>query len=450
MTSPKFEEENFDIAKYNKYHNPDRAEEVQNIIEKMPTKFGLWISGIVIFIFLLLLIFGWIIRYPDMVTGKVTINTPVSPIKLVANAPGKIKLLTDSSQSFVNEEEVIAYVENATSFDTLQMIKKLLKEYNPNEVYNTSILAILPSKSALGELTAKYYNFLNNLHQVSNFVNDKLYDKQIASLHQLRIHQIKEIENSSERININKSNVAFSEKFLKRDSTLYADKVAAEAELDRTKIQHLNSKSAFSNARSSQIDAEKQAQQTLSRISEIDVQKGERKKELEIALLASYNELMDNITNWEQKYLFKAPFRGFVQFLKFWTDGQYVQTQEPVFTIIPDAGAPYGQVMLPAFGAGKVEVGQEVIIKLDDFPYNEYGSITGIVNSISLTTNTEKAGDGSMEAYLLTVKFPKGLLTNYGKQVVFRYESKGSAEIVTKDRRLVERLFDNLKYALNK
>lgn len=53
-----------------------------------------------------------------------------------------------------------------------------------------------------------------------------------------------------------------------------------------------------------------------------------------------------------------------------------------------------------------------------------------------------------LETYLVTVKLDSGLMTNYGKKLPFRQESHGTAEIITKDRRLIQRLFDNLKYVI--
>ena len=36
-----------------KYHGNERTEEVRDIIDRMPTKFGYWVSGIVVFFFLI-------------------------------------------------------------------------------------------------------------------------------------------------------------------------------------------------------------------------------------------------------------------------------------------------------------------------------------------------------------------------------------------------------------
>lgn len=104
---------------------------------------------------------------------------------------GKLRLIKIKSQSSVKEGDVIAYLENATSFDTLERIKSILKNYNSNQEDNISLLKLLPSKVALGEITSKYYTFLENLHQLKNFKEDKLYEKQIAGLNDLLYEQKK-------------------------------------------------------------------------------------------------------------------------------------------------------------------------------------------------------------------------------------------------------------------
>ena len=50
--------------------------------------------------------------------------------------------------------------------------------------------------------------------------------------------------------------------------------------------------------------------------------------------------------------------------------------------------------------------------------------------------------DGNL---LIDVALPNGLLTSYNKQIVFQQEMKGSAEIVTEDLRLIERILYQFK-----
>jgi len=51
---------------------------------------------------------------------------------------------------------------------------------------------------------------------------------------------------------------------------------------------------------------------------------------------------------------------------------------------------------------------------LEDYQCIEYGSITGKVNSISLISNSVKTSEGDVETYLVTIRFPEELKTNYG------------------------------------
>lgn len=186
--------------------------------------------------------------------------------------------------------------------------------------------------------------------------------------------------------------MSYTYKFYSRDSILFTKKVISESELDKTQLSYLSSKEGLQNAINNFINAKQAAQQTENKLQELQIQKPE--KELRIALTFAYNDLVDNIKSWEQKYVFKAPFEGRIQFLKFYNENQFIQSGESVFTIVPEAKKVLGQMVLPAQGSGKIKIGQEVIVKLDNYPYSEYGLITGQVKSISLTTNitrTEKS-----------------------------------------------------------
>lgn len=262
--------------------------------------------------------------------------------------------------------------------------------------------------------------------------------------------QQKAIRTAETQLDMAKNSLVYVHKFYTRDSTLFKKRVISEAELDQTEMNYLTGKDRVQQANNALSQARQSLRQTQNSLEQVGVEDPEKEKELKIGLVSAYNDLLDNIKLWEQKYVFRAPFNGKVQFLKFYADNQFVQAGEQVMTIVPAENRPYGQVVLPAQGAGKVKVGQEVIVKLNDYPYMEYGSVSGTVKNISLTTNTEKTQQGDLETYLITVEFPKGLKTNYGSTLAFRYESKGSAEIITNDRKLVERLFDNLKYAVKK
>lgn len=423
-----------------------RTEEVQNIIERMPTNFGVLVTGIVVFIFSLLMIFGWQIRYPDMVKGQVTVNSNISPIKLVANNSGKIKLNGIKSMQNVKEGQIIAYIDNPTNPSGVHFIDSLLQSFNPNVVDIRNAKTKFPRNYSIGELNTKYYAFVNSLQDFINNEENTPLSKQSESFVQILNEQRKAKTSALKRLETGENSLQYAHKFFTRDSTLFLKKIISDAEFDKSEMTYNTSKDNYQNLLNNFISVKQQIQETQSKIQDFSIQGSEKDKQLSIALVSAYNDLKDNIKTWEQKYVFKAPFSGKIQFLKFWTNNQFVQSGEQIFTIIPEKNEIIGQVILPVNGAGKVKIGQEVIVKLDDYPYVEYGSIKGKVKSISLTTNTTRTDKGDVENYLVIIDFPNQLKTNYGTVLNFKFESKGTAEIIAKDRKLIERLFDNLKY----
>ncbi len=82
-------------------------------------------------------------------------------------------------------------------------------------------------------------------------------------------------------------------------------------------------------------------------------------------------------------------------------------------------------------------MGQQVNIRLENYPDTEFGTLGGVVNSISLVPDTEGF-------YLVNVSLDETLKTSYNKEIAFKQEMKGVAAIITEDLRLIERFFYQL------
>jgi len=77
-----------------------------------------------------------------------------------------------------------------------------------------------------------------------------------------------------------------------------------------------------------------------------------------------------------------------------------------------------------------IKNGQIVCIQFDLYPYKEYGSVCGIVKSVSLIPNDSTS--------IVVVEFPNGLKTSLGKTLEFRTGLQGNADVITKKMRLIE------------
>ncbi|WP_317168900.1 hypothetical protein [Flavobacterium undicola] len=69
--------------------------------------------------------------------------------------------------------------------------------------------------------------------------------------------------------------------------------------------------------------------------------------------------------------------------------------------------------------------------------------LKGIVKTISLIPDKE----GNL---FIDVSFPNALETSYNKQIIFQQEMSGTAEIVTEDLRLIERLLYQFRDIFNR
>ena len=67
-----------------------RSEELMRLLTGCPWLFGKWVALAVIVFAALFLLFGWIIKYPDMVTGQIKINAQNPTVRLVANSTGNL------------------------------------------------------------------------------------------------------------------------------------------------------------------------------------------------------------------------------------------------------------------------------------------------------------------------------------------------------------------------
>lgn len=428
--------------------NENRTEEVAYIIEKMPTRFGLMVSGIVIGLVVLLLVFGWLIKYPEILRGSITINTRQAPIKLVATTSGNIILLKSTPGAVVKAGEYIAFVKNSANISEVQQIVYLLRKINIHKVAYKKHRHFFPENVALGDLSNKYFSYLNALYQYLDYNEQQpfVYQKDInTKLLMMQKTMLKGLEEDykSQIIKYKTSKSLYS-----KDSILYSKKITATADMEKSIIARANIELDYKVIDKQIANTGYQINEAQNKLQTLTIDKLQKERELAINLYNNYYDLLDNIRKWEHIYVFVAPISGKVDFLNFIRNDDFINSGQELFKIIPTNNEILGQVNMPEQGSGKIKKGQDVIVKLDNYPYNEYGSVKGKVTSISLATNEQTLSDSKnkVNSYLVNIILPNGLKTNYGTILNFHAEAKGSAEIITEDRRLIERFFDNLKY----
>lgn len=430
------------------YHKPDlkSSEEVRDIIDRMPGRTGWLFAVLITCIAGSILLFGLKIEYPEKVSGPVTITARQAPVRLVANNPGRLNLIVSNNDS-VEKNELIGYLENPAKVSDILLMEKFLNETPVDSIISSAEMPSACKFLSMGDLSTYYFNFLGNVEKASQYLNGKPFEKKEENLNTLLKSQMRLLSFNQNQLRIKRSTLSLARKSIHRDSVLFRSSAIAEQDIDRSSINYYNILQVTQEMEEENASLRIQIDDTRHKLEMLKLEKEEADQKIRMDIFSTYNELQAAIRRWKLAYAFISPIDGTLEYLNFWRDNDFISAGTEVFSILPADNPVIGQVYLPSQGAGKVTPGQDVIIKLDNYPYIEYGSITGKVKNISgLTSNIGVAGNQNISTYLIMVELPELLKTNYGVNLDFRFEIRGMADILTKRRKLIERLFDNLKY----
>ena len=169
------------------------------------------------------------------------------------------------------------------------------------------------------------------------------------------------------------------------------------------------------------------------------------------AIRSIYEQLFSNISIWENQYLIKSPVDGIVSFSNIWSKNQHVKMGDKIFAIISELpGSLIGKCQVPISGMGKIKEDQSLIIKLESHPFLEFGTIKGNISSISKIPEEISTELGVIKYVIAEVALPEPLVTSYKKDIPFRGELRGTAEIIIEDFTLMQRFISPLKYIWKK
>lgn len=287
----------------------------------------------------------------------------------------------------------------------------------------------------LGDVQAAFADFVTALSGYARYKELDYYAQKIAAQRELLDGQRKYLDMARREYGLIAKDTKLAHRMYSRDSILHVRHALTEVEFEEAGSKYLQSLRAEENARMSLQQAEMQAAQYEEALLDIGKQAYDEEQTQQTGL----KQLRAQIEAWKHSYLLESPADGTVTYMTVWGKNQNVTAGETVFMVQPrDSLRVMGKALLPLQGAGKVQPGQRVHIRLDNYPDQEFGYVKGEVQSISPAPTEEGM-------YVLEISLPEGLRTNYGRQLPAAKELKGSADIILADRNVLERLLAPLR-----
>jgi multidrug efflux pump subunit AcrA (membrane-fusion protein) len=407
-----------------------RSEEVQDILTRVPHWMIRWGTVLIFGIILMLFFVSWFIKYPDIVSTEIVITTTIPPEKLVARISGKIETLLVRDKAIVQENTPLAIIQNTANYKDVFLLKNIIEGYSEGNKFDFNRL----SNSQLGDIESSYALFHDAY--IANELNSNLKPFQVEGEAQnsesIQIRQ--RLGLLLQQKELNESELQLQKNDVNRYETLFNKGVISAQDFENKKLAYLQAQKGYKNLLSNISQLKSSLIDNGRTIKGTKINGTKEEVNLESSKIQSFFQLKKVIKDWELAYVLKSSVAGKVTFLQIWTENQTITAGDNVFSVIPKLEKGYiGKLKAAALNSGKIKIGQQVNIRLANFPDREFGILKGEVKNISLVPDK----DGNL---LLDVELPKGLKTSYKKQIPFQQEMKGRAEIVTEDLRLIERL----------
>ncbi|GAA3563809.1 HlyD family secretion protein [Snuella lapsa] len=418
-----------------------RSEEVQEILANPPVWIVRWGITLIFMFTVIILALSFMIKYPDVVTAKVLVTTKQPTEKVVSRYSGQLDKIFIKNRDTVKIGQKLAIIKNTASFDDVYYLKGIMDTL-PYSLKDLKFPFEKTSNLILGDISPAYLSFEKSY---TDYVLLKELDPYTNRLggNKVALHEIKNrLQDQINQKRFLEQEFLLKQTDLDRNKLLFEKGIISKLTYEQKQLEFLQIQKSISTMAIS-ISQMREAISSASRtLKTTKINEQEDNTRFLKNLNQSFDLLKEAIRDWEYNYVLKSSINGVVSFQDYWGRHQFVSSGSVVFSILPtDTSHLVGKLVIPAQNAGKVSVGQKVFIKLDNYPYQQYGMLIGKVTNFSISPNEE----GN---YTVFIELPNGTKTSYNKTFVFTQELLGNAEIVTEDLSVAERLFYKFKEVL--
>jgi len=411
------------------------TEDMQDIITAVPGWLLRW--GITIFFLILVLIvtLASFIKYPDIVKAQLKIESPNSPKAVVAKISGKLTSLLVHDNQQVSKDQSLAYIESTANHDEVLKLLSQIKDWQKQLFNNTA--AGIPLNTSLnlhlGELQASYQTFYQSYLNYKSAIANGFYLKKKTYLQK----DLVDIANQKTQLEAQKS-------LQQRDLSLATDeydihkklaqqKVESPIELKQNESKYLSRKSPLIQTESALITSNNNYSAKQKELLELENTIVEEKSKF----FQSLNSMISDMEVWKSKYVLSASQTGKISFAGIIQENQVLSSNQEVFYINPGNEQFFGEINIPQVSMGKVNEGQQVLIKMRSYPYEENGMLRGRISHIADVPYKD-----SIFVAQVTINIKN--TSDLKKPIHLKTGMSADAEIITQDATILSRISRNI------
>jgi len=390
---------------------------------------------------------SWFISYPDKITASGILTTTHPPIEILAKDGGKIESIYVKEGDTLTKGDPILYIKNDASLEEVKVLSIVIKAFNEMNDVRDYLNIEIPKLEHLGMMQADYLSMMLKLNEFKILLRQSGVFEQINTLHTEK-QKIEHLNTSMyKEKNIMAEEMALYEKDFERQKGLNESGVISDMELEKNKMSWLQNQRQYEGAESGII-------QNKIRMSQLDLQSLQLKEERASKVQGYLSEINGLITSlsasravWQNKYIVDAEDAGVITFINDMYLNKELAINEIIAYIINgDDGDHLIKANTLADALGKIHAGDRLLLKLQAYPYKEYGMLSSKVSHISTLPQQDKNGDAY---YQVTGVLPDVFNTTYGDTIPYKPNMPATVEIITEDKSVLDRVFNQFRSLLD-
>jgi len=415
------------------------------VIPKWLYRSGISAVGIVT---LLLLALAALIKYPDVTSSVGIMTSETPPIEHKTNATGIIDSIYVGHKSHVVAGDKILLIKSACDPEEIEIIDSFIEEFESVKRPTDYPALTFPGDLHLGDLQSDYvafrvnfFSFLDEIEETYSRQKVEILESEIRNLNQLNAVLEKQQSLYDKEFDLAKKEHA-------RNKTLKSANVISDQDMEKADKDLITLEKQLTSIETSKIENKIRQASLELEIKELLRREAELDNGNLLRLRGSASSLKQSVRNWKEKYVVTAKISGQVLLSPGIARKSKIDENEYVASVVPIDGSSenYIRALAPSHEIGKLKVNSKVIVRVDGYPYKQYGSVIAKIAAVASIPKEDREGKSFYE---VRIDLPPEIVTNYDIKIPFRPNTKVIAEIVNDDKTILERIFQDFLGLIN-
>jgi len=313
------------------------------------------------------------------------------------------------------------------------------------------LLAVAISQVATSgeDINAKILNILDQQRQaLTRKIADEVH--RTASERERMSAQVQEHETIlgqlDAQIGVQRTRISLLERMVAMGAELRAKGLVSEVDQKQREAALLEQRQALISLSQQSTTRRGQLSEVRFNLEQLAFVQRDKIQSLQSELSAAEQRIAE--VNGRSAYIVRAPIDGRVSSLRA-SAGQPADPRRPQLQIVPDSNPLQAELFIPASAIGLVEVGQDVRIQFDAFPYQRFGTYHGRIIRVSrtvvLASDVEAPVALTAPAYTAVVVLDQPDVIANGKKIPLQPDMSLRADIILEKRALIDWIFAPLR-----